>query len=59
MIQDFLAAVVVSLMVVAGCVLVVGYLTQPTFANRCDHCGEYVEDAEAVHEHFARCHPCR
>jgi len=40
-------------------VIVSGCINEPTFANRCDHCGEYLEDAEAVHEHFARCHPCR
>lgn len=59
MFQDFLAAVAVSLMVAAGCVLAVGYLADPTPDARCPQCGEYVEDAGAARDHATRCSPCR
>lgn len=59
MIQDLLAALVVCLTVSAGAVLIAGCIDQPTFADRCEHCGEYLEDAAAAHEHFTRCSPCR
>lgn len=62
MIQDALSALVVALTLAAGAVLIAGFagcLCEPTFADRCQHCGEYLEDAAAAHAHLAECQPCR
>lgn len=58
MIQDFLAALVVMCLASAGAVLIAGCIAEPTFADRCAHCGEYLPDAEAAHQHLRGC-PCR
>jgi hypothetical protein len=59
MMQDFLASIVLALTLSAGSVLIAGCLCEPTFADRCQHCGEYLEDADAAHEHVRGCQPCR
>ena len=59
MISDFFAAIVLGLICIASAVVIAGCIAEPEFADRCQHCGEYLEDAAAAHDHLARCSPCR
>jgi hypothetical protein len=59
MISDILSTLVLGLFAVSLALPIAGCLAEPTFADRCSHCGEYLEDAAAAHEHFTRCSPCR
>ena len=59
MISDLLATLAVGLICLASAVLVAGCVCEPTFADRCEHCGEYFDGVADAHDHLARCSPCR
>ena len=57
---SFITDTIICLLVAAGfSAVVAGCLDEPAFVDRCQNCGEYLEDAEAVHRHFAEGEPCR
>jgi hypothetical protein len=55
MISDILSTLVLGLFAVSLALPIAGCLAEPTFADRCEHCGEYLEDAAAAHEHLRGC----
>lgn len=59
MISDLIASLAVGLVCLASAVLIVGCVVEPTFADRCQHCGEYFDDAWSAHQHLRECQPCR
>jgi hypothetical protein len=59
MISDVLSTLVLGLFAVSLALPIAGCLCEPTFADRCSHCGEYLQDAAAAHAHLAECDPCR
>ena len=58
--MTFITDTICCLLFAAGvAVLIAGCIDQPTFVDRCQNCGEYLESAEAAHRHFAEGSPCR